>query len=103
MKGKTTCPKVVDLRVEMNRKVPPLSLASDPRELLLQMGSLQVAWGPLGGLAVVGWGQDPHRGRSQAWNGFCVHKISLYKRHWWGDGGGGSREITQSQAGSTVS
>ena len=46
MKGKTTCPKVVDLRVEMNRKVPPLSLASDPRELLLQMGSLQ--W--LGGL-----------------------------------------------------
>lgn len=53
MKGKTTCPKEVELRVEMNRKAP-LSLASDPRELLLQMGSLQVAWGPLGRLAVVG-------------------------------------------------
>lgn len=97
MKGKTTSPKVVELRVEMNRRAPPLSLASDPRELQLQTGPLGVALGPLGGLAVVGWGQDPHRGRSQAWNGFCVHKISLCKRHWWGDGGGGSRVTTPSQ------
>lgn len=103
MKGKTTCPKEVEQRVEMNRKAPPLSLASDPKKLLLQMRSLKVAWGPLGWLAVVGWGLDPHRGSSQAWNGFCVHKISLCKRHWWGDGGRGSQETTPSQAGSTVS
>jgi len=36
-------PQVVELRGEMNRKVPPLSLAMDPRELQLQMRPLRAA------------------------------------------------------------
>lgn len=38
------------------------TLASDSRELQLQTGPLGVALGPPEGLAVAGWGQDPHRG-----------------------------------------
>lgn len=86
MKGETTCSKVVELRVEMNRKAP-LSLASDSRELQLQMGPLGVALGPLGGLAVAGWGQDPHRGSPGLEWLLCTQNISL-QRHWWGDGAG---------------
>lgn len=40
MKRKTRCLKVVELMGEMNRKAPPLSLDTDPRELQLQMGPL---------------------------------------------------------------
>lgn len=77
MKGKTTCPKVVELRVEMNRKVP-LSLASDSRELQFRWG----LWGGFGASRRLGscWlGSGSPQGQSQAWNGFCVHKISLCK------------------------
>lgn len=94
MKGETICSKVVELRVEMNRKAP-LSLASDSRELQLQMGPLGVALGPLGGLAVAGWGQDPHRG-SPRLGMASVYTKYLSAKAQVGRWGRGNRETTPS-------
>lgn len=68
---------------KVNRKAPLLPLATDPEDSNRRDlgGWLGASRRP--GSSAVGWGQNPQRGRSQAWNGFCVHKISLFKRHWW--------------------
>lgn len=36
-------------------------------------------------------GSGSPQGQAQARNGFCVCKISLCKRHWWGNGGAAGR------------
>lgn len=68
---------------KVNRKAPLLPLATDPEDSSCRdlRGGLEASRRP--GSSAVGWEQNPHRGRSRTRNGFCVHKISLFKRHWW--------------------
>lgn len=84
MKRKTRCPKVVELRGEMNRKVPPLSLAMDPREV----PSDEASEGGLGasrrpGSCCLGSGSPQGQVPGSEWL-LCTQNISLQKALVWG-------------------
>lgn len=86
MKGETTCSKVVEPRVETNRKAP-LLLPQTPGNSSCRRGlwgwlwGLQEAWQLLAGVRIP-TGAVP----GLEWL-LCTQNISL-QRHWWGDGAG---------------
>lgn len=101
MKRQTRCSKVVELRGEMNRKAPPLSLATDSRGIQLEVGPLGMILGPLRRpgscwLEVrIPTGAGPRLGMASVYTKYLSTKGT--------GGGGGSREATPSLAGSPVS
>lgn len=68
-------------REKVNWKAPLLPLATDPEDSRCRdlRGGLEASRRP--GSFAVGWGQNPHRGRSRAWLEWllCTQNISLQK------------------------